>query len=97
MAAQQAGPQQAGIFPPCPWPHSRPGPSSNDASGPKRADTGSKKAMTTEPNAPSYQLILIRPDREEVLFTSPNRLDVELEREKHIRSITTGFVEIREA
>jgi len=45
----------------------------------------------------SYQLVLIHNGKkqEEVLFTSPKLLDVELKREQHARSITTGFVEIR--
>lgn len=45
----------------------------------------------------SYQLVLIQGNniKEEVLFSSPNLLDVELKREQHIRSITTGYVEIR--
>ncbi len=53
--------------------------------------------MTKEKKPVTYQLVLIRSGKEEILFTSPKRLDVELEREKHIRSITTGYVEIREA
>lgn len=53
--------------------------------------------MTKESKPATYQLILIRPGKEEILFTSEKRLDVELEREKHIRSITTGYVEIRQA
>ena len=45
----------------------------------------------------SYQLVLIQGEKgkEEVLFSSPKLLDVELKREQHIRSITTGRVEIR--
>lgn len=46
---------------------------------------------------PTYQLILINGKTEEVLFSSPKLLDVELKREQHIRSITTGHVEIRKA
>ncbi len=44
-----------------------------------------------------YQLILIHDGtgKEETLFSSPNLLDVELKREQHIRSIATGYVEIR--
>lgn len=55
--------------------------------------------MTTETTEkqPQFQLVLIRPGKEEILFTSPNRLETELQRELHIRSITPGFVEIREA
>lgn len=47
----------------------------------------------------SYQLVLVTPGKkqEEVLFTSTKLLDVELKREQHIRSISTGFVEIRKA
>jgi hypothetical protein len=52
----------------------------------------------------SYQLVLITGDKagggkikEEVLFSSPKLLDVELRREQHIRSITQGYVEIRKA
>jgi len=52
--------------------------------------------MTTEKTT-EYQLVLIRPGKEEILFSSPNRLEAELQRERHIRSITPGFVEIREA
>jgi len=45
----------------------------------------------------SYQLVLVHPgkQKDEVLFSSPNLLDVQLKREQHVRSITTGFVEIR--
>ncbi len=47
----------------------------------------------------TYQLVLINggKDKEEVLFSSPKLLDVELKREQHIRSVTTGYVEIRKA
>ncbi|SNS09468.1 hypothetical protein SAMN04488503_2700 [Humidesulfovibrio mexicanus] len=45
----------------------------------------------------SYQLVLIDGKKEEVLFSSSILLDVELKREQHIRSITTGHVEIRKA
>jgi hypothetical protein len=46
-----------------------------------------------------YQLVLIQNGgkKEEVLFSSPKLLDVELKREQHVRSITTGYVEIRKA
>lgn len=53
--------------------------------------------MTKDTKPATYQLIHVRPGKEETLFTSVKRLDVELEREKHIRSITTGYVEIRQA
>lgn len=43
----------------------------------------------------SYQLVLINGKKEEVLFSSPVLLDVQLKGEQHIRSITTGRVEIR--
>jgi hypothetical protein len=45
-----------------------------------------------------YQLVLIQSGakKEEVLFSSPKLL-VELKREQHVRSITTGYVEIRKA
>jgi hypothetical protein len=54
-------------------------------------------SKTKQPD--TYQLVLIVPGKkkEEVLFTSPKLLDVELRREQHIRSITSGFVEIRKA
>jgi len=44
-----------------------------------------------------YQLVYTQSGskKEEVLFSSPKLLDVELKREQHIRSITTGYVEIR--
>ena len=54
--------------------------------------------MSKTPKQPdSYQLVLIVPgkNKEEVLFSSPKLLDVELKREQHVRSITTGYVEIR--
>jgi hypothetical protein len=54
--------------------------------------------MTQTPKEPeSYQLVLITggKTKEEVLFSSPKLLDVELRREQHIRSITQGYVEIR--
>ncbi|MBU1230154.1 MAG: hypothetical protein KKA55_10335 [Proteobacteria bacterium] len=53
------------------------------------------KAKQTE----TYQLVYNMPgkDKESILFTSPKLLDVELKREQHIRSITTGFVEVRKA
>ena len=43
----------------------------------------------------NYQLVLVNGKKEEVLFSSSILLDVELKREQHIRSITTGYVEIR--
>jgi hypothetical protein len=45
----------------------------------------------------SYQLVLVSGGqaKEEVLFSSPKLLEVELRREQHIRSITQGYVEIR--
>ncbi len=47
----------------------------------------------------SYHLVFSAPGKkkEEILFTSTKLLDVELKREQHIRSITTGYVEIRKA
>jgi len=50
-----------------------------------------------EQKVEEYQLVLSQntKDKEEVLFSSPKLLDVELKREQHFRSITTGFVEIR--
>ncbi|MDR3640442.1 MAG: hypothetical protein P4L39_03885 [Humidesulfovibrio sp.] len=44
-----------------------------------------------------YQLVLTQngANKEEVLFSSPKLLDVQLKREQHVRSITTGYVEIR--
>lgn len=53
----------------------------------------------SEQNQETYQLVLIQGNnvKEEVLFSSPKLLDVELKREQHIRSITTGYVEIRKA
>jgi hypothetical protein len=52
-------------------------------------------SKTTQPE--SYQLVYIGPgkQKEEVLLTSPKLLEVELKREQHIRSITSGYVEIR--
>jgi hypothetical protein len=54
-------------------------------------------SKTKQPD--TYQLVYIGPgnQKEEVLFTSPKLLDVELKREQHIRSITSGYVEIRKA
>lgn len=49
----------------------------------------------SEKTPESYQLVFINGKKEEVLFSSPVLLDVELKREQHIRSITTGQVEIR--
>jgi hypothetical protein len=51
----------------------------------------------TEKKTEEYQLVLIHQGsgKEEVLFSSPKLLDVELKREQHIRSITPGHVEIR--
>lgn len=51
----------------------------------------------SEKTPESYQLVLINggKHKEEVLFSSPKLLDVELKREQHVRSITTGYVEIR--
>lgn len=51
----------------------------------------------SEKSTEGYQLVLINGKKEEVLFSSPKLLDVELKREQHIRSITTGYVEIRKA
>lgn len=54
-------------------------------------------SKTKEPE--TYQLVYIRPgkQKEDILFTSPKLLEVELKREQHIRSITSGYVEIRKA
>ncbi|MDQ7836665.1 MAG: hypothetical protein RDU24_14890 [Humidesulfovibrio sp.] len=54
-------------------------------------------SKTKEPA--TYQLVFIGPGKkkEDVLFTSQKLLDVELKREQHIRSITSGYVEIRKA
>jgi hypothetical protein len=51
----------------------------------------------SEKTTTEYQLVLTQntKDKEEVLFSSPKLLDVQLKREQHVRSITTGFVEIR--
>ncbi|GAB6127399.1 hypothetical protein [Humidesulfovibrio idahonensis] len=51
----------------------------------------------SEKKAEEYQLVLSQNSKgkEEVLFSSPKLLDVQLKREQHVRSITTGFVEIR--
>jgi|GEM_PF-936135 len=51
----------------------------------------------TDDKPGTYQLVLITGGKvkEEVLFSSPNLLEVELRREQHIRSITQGYVEIR--
>jgi hypothetical protein len=51
----------------------------------------------SEKKAEEYQLVLYQngKSKEEVLFSSPKLLDVELKREQHVRSITTGYVEIR--
>lgn len=53
----------------------------------------------SETNKDTYQLVLIQSakGKEEVLFSSSKLLDVELKREQHIRSITSGYVEIRKA
>jgi hypothetical protein len=61
----------------------------------KRATTAQNGANMSEKAPESYQLVLINGKKEEVLFSSPKLLDVELKREQHIRSITTGHVEIR--
>jgi len=54
-------------------------------------------SKTKEPE--TYQLVYIGPgkQKEDILFTSPKLLEVELKREQHIRSITSGYVEIRKA
>ncbi|MBN2140341.1 MAG: hypothetical protein JW718_04980 [Desulfovibrionaceae bacterium] len=44
-----------------------------------------------------YEVVLIVAGREEVLATYDNRLEAELRREQHIRSVSEGYVEIREA
>jgi len=51
----------------------------------------------SEAKPEEYQLVLYQNGKntEEVLFSSPKLLDVELKREQHFRSITTGYVEIR--
>jgi len=51
----------------------------------------------TKKEPESYQLVLVTggKNKEEVLFSSPKLLDVELRREQHIRSITQGYVDIR--
>jgi hypothetical protein len=61
----------------------------------KTRPRGANGANMSEQAPESYQLILINGKKEEVLFSSPKLLDVELKREQHIRSITTGYVEIR--
>jgi hypothetical protein len=55
--------------------------------------------MTKTKQPESYLLVFTGPGmkKEEVLFTSPKLLEVELRREQHIRSITPGYVEIRKA
>ena len=55
--------------------------------------------MTKTAQPETFQLVYIGPGKrkENVLFTSPKLLDVELKREQHIRSITSGYVEIRKA
>jgi hypothetical protein len=61
----------------------------------KTRPRGANGANMSEKAPESYQLVLINGKKEEVLFSSPVLLDVELKREQHIRSITTGHVEIR--
>jgi hypothetical protein len=58
---------------------------------------GAIMSKTKQPD--TFQLVFFGPGKkkEEVLFTSPKLLDVELKREQHIRSITSGYVEIRKA
>lgn len=43
-----------------------------------------------------YQLVIINGEKEEVVFISDNRLNVELRQERFIRSLTPGYAEIRE-
>lgn len=43
-----------------------------------------------------YQLVIITGDKEEIVFISDNKLNVELRRERFIRSLTPGYAEIRE-
>lgn len=42
-----------------------------------------------------YQLVACYLDKEEILYVAENVLDVELMRQRHLRSIALGFVEIR--
>lgn len=63
--------------------------------GKHNAPSGANGANMSEKAPESYQLVLINGKKEEVLFSSPVLLDVQLKREQHIRSITTGHVEIR--
>ncbi|WP_170283787.1 hypothetical protein [Pseudodesulfovibrio senegalensis] len=43
-----------------------------------------------------YELVVIVNGRERPVFKAENRLDVELERQRHIRSLSEGVAEIRE-
>jgi hypothetical protein len=66
----------------------------------KKTPTGMNGVTMSKTKAPdTYQLVFYGPGKkkEDVLFTSQKLLDVELKREQHIRSITSGYVEIRKA
>lgn len=44
-----------------------------------------------------YELVIITESGEQVVFTSEDILEVELRKERHIRSMSEGVAEIREA
>ena len=44
-----------------------------------------------------YELVIIHGDKEEVVFTTEDPREAELKRQQHIRSLTHGFAEVREA
>ncbi|MEW5771972.1 MAG: hypothetical protein AB1916_00460 [Thermodesulfobacteriota bacterium] len=43
-----------------------------------------------------YKLMLVIGDQEKLVMTSDKLLDVKLARERHVRSLTKGMMEIRE-
>ncbi|WP_187170539.1 hypothetical protein [Salidesulfovibrio onnuriiensis] len=43
-----------------------------------------------------FELVIITKDRERVVYKAEKKLDVELERQRHVRSLGEGVAEIRE-
>jgi hypothetical protein len=43
-----------------------------------------------------YKLVLVTGDKENLVMTSDKLLDVKLARERHVRSLAKGMMEIRE-
>jgi hypothetical protein len=44
-----------------------------------------------------YELVITHGGKEEVVFTTEDPREAELKRQQHIRSLTQGFAEVREA